>query len=894
MNIDDKILRVFGPGEYTLINCSDKFFNGLVKENLKVRQLLVDDNNCVSSIDFFFEENVKSDYIILNLTNLQNISNIFELFVKLNQFINKGMFVYIEGKAKNFTLMSLENTLLNSGFTKHVGYYEVFCDYAKGFKLDYDISLIVQPLLNSIQKLNDLLVNNNLAAKWQMDAYTAVCNYIRPGDRVLDISIKPCVGGEVLNSRSFANNVSSYWLAEEKLEPSLLQEGSHGINCSSKYDISEIINDIKSKKNIFDFIMLNINEDNYRIDADILNVLFDFLNPGGRLIVLSTGAGIGDFKRWHDQIVQLYEIEQFYHCPMDSKKEYLEERFVLHNFNEESVPIDQSGFFSLLAMKSPLNVSSEEYTESVYNYSHPPANLLAFSRDYINPWLVRAVVEFPFRNRNPKVLRQYAEKILEIYPKYSADVGAAFGIIGYQELSNPDYSLAEIESLCTTLKEYCANPGQLVPHQIRWKISLLYLAGCLYKKINNQECALECFLLASEIDCTLFSPTIGTKTLLATYEAAVILASNDRITESGELLQRGLRLGAEILKCESEEIFGRSDCPHNFTLYIYHDILDVLIKISNAIRLIHTRPQLLYRENTKVWSSLLLERMNAIQEVEKLYTESLRQINGQADLIEERWQTIQSMDAMISERDKTIKEQTEIIDLHLKNSQDSDALLAEYKLKTEAQAVLVEERWNAIQEMDVMISERDQTIKEQAAIIDVQKEHLQKSEMIISACNIKIAEQAILIETGLKHSANSEIFISESKKKIDEQTAIIKAHLKSLQDNEIYLSECKIKIEEQADIIEMDLKQSHDSELLLSECKMKIEEQNISIEKMVNIISERTKKHQQQLNILSEESATKTRKIEELEIDINYKNKLIEAYETELKKSWFSKIFRNK
>ncbi|WP_446919136.1 hypothetical protein, partial [Klebsiella pneumoniae] len=127
-------------------------------------------------------------------------------------------------------------------------------------------------------------------------------------------------------------------------------------------------------------------------------------------------------------------------------------------------------------MKSPLARSELPYQETIYGYSHPPKNLLAFARDYTNPWLIRGIVEFPFRNRSTYHLQQYSHQILEHSAPDSPDYAAALAVLGYQMLSGSD----DTADIYAKMLDYCSNVSQMdnpTPHQYRWLISLSTLLG---------------------------------------------------------------------------------------------------------------------------------------------------------------------------------------------------------------------------------------------------------------------------------------------------------------------------------------------------------------------------------------------------------------------------------
>jgi hypothetical protein len=88
--------------------------------------------------------------------------------------------------------------------------------------------------------------------------------------------------------------------------------------------------------------------------------------------------------------------------------------------------------------EKPFRKDKSVYEETIYGYSSPPENLLAFARDYTHPWLIRGIVEFPFRNHSAYHLKQYSRQILQHFDAKSPDYAAALAVLGYQLLSNGD------------------------------------------------------------------------------------------------------------------------------------------------------------------------------------------------------------------------------------------------------------------------------------------------------------------------------------------------------------------------------------------------------------------------------------------------------------------------
>lgn len=391
------------------------------------------------------------------------------------------------------------------------------------------------------------------------------------------------------------------------------------------------------------------------------------LCPGGRIIFTSD-----DF--YSEELDECFEIEVTYHS---KENNYFASKFgSVQNIGE----LDNY----YVVMKSPLeDTHLFKFKEKTYLYSSPPRHLLSFENDYHNPWLIKAMVEFPTRNKNKFSLERYANKIIEYYQDDTPDYGSALAIIGYQKLTYGNrYQILNLIDGYVSRVDALENK---TPHQIRWLISLSVLGGELLKMENKSQEALIKYSKAVSYDYKKFSPTIGTKVLQAYYNIAIINFCRKEKNLSLTAIDKGLEVGINLLNIEETELIGDKNSPLIFTMYIYHDILDWAIKLANLKNHLGKKNKLLPKLNGLTWSGMLRERMDAINNMESMIKSRDDVILSQGEVLEERWDAINKMNREI-----------------------------------EAQKLLIEERWNAMQEMEQMIIERDNEILNLKKILALQ------------------------------------------------------------------------------------------------------------------------------------------------------------------------------
>ena len=280
-----------------------------------------------------------------------------------------------------------------------------------------------------------------------------------------------------------------------------------------------------------------------------------------------------------------------------------------------------SEWWLMVGMKDPIP-GDLPYHETVYGYTSPPDNLLAFERDYRNPWLVRSMLEFHFRAKSPVVLADIAHRVLaDNNSKGSADQGAALAVIGYQYLNRQDFDVDYVETLIEQLKEFTdLHPTNA--HLLRWKVSLGYLCAQLQKKIGLLPEALEALDWVSAASIDDFNPSLGTKIVDAAYEAGMLAFASGSEERAKEFWMRGIESAYALLRSPIEEYIGRLDYPHQFPTIVAVEFLDSAVRCIRALRWTaseYRRPlSQLYAVSSQNWKSMLEDRWSAMQSMEEV------------------------------------------------------------------------------------------------------------------------------------------------------------------------------------------------------------------------------------------------------------------------------------
>lgn len=601
---DISITDYLGPGIYLLQNYTKESEYLIAEKGYKVY-------NCANLAQL--EEIVSHNKVNFILANDKEKS--FDNHVEIVKIaaripVNKVVINIFVEKGNGNDLKELINIIGNIGYSIDSVFHLLNPCYDELFRHDQTLKIVL-----SYKHQSAISVKENIleATTFEKKIVNTI-PYIRPGDRVLLIS-NNLIGNvkNIFAEQTKASDVEIYSLDE--IQTNKLNENGYHFIINDKYTDDKLNNS--------------------------LEIITSCLVPAGRYVTLHTDKTVIDALSNHKLQPEVYIFYEY---------GYL--RTKIHQGEEITVSPELCIF-----MKSPLASTDFPYQETIYGYSYPPKNLLAFARDYTNPWLVRGIVEFPFRNKSSYHLQQYSHQILEQSPLDSPDYAAALAVLGYQMLSGSGDSA----DIFTKILNYCTNVSQIAnptPHQYRWFISLSTLLGLICNKNNDKVNALIHFSHSAQSCVDKFSPSIGTKILQSLYLQSIILISLNRISCAEIIIDRGIKRGIKLLSQHPEELVGKISQPFNFVLYIYHDIIDWLIKLVNIKNAIQgSNFNIANIDNNNTWSTLLHERMNAINNMSQMIDERDKIIYNYKCLIDKRDKAIIDISRLVDERDNTVQQQ---------------------------------------------------------------------------------------------------------------------------------------------------------------------------------------------------------------------------------------------
>lgn len=640
---DISVIDYLGPGIYLLHNSSDKYFNLIAERGYEVKYLN-DPNISNHRLNFFL---MASDNM-----GFREVAEVIRFVLELD--IEK-IVISVQFNKKLKRIYPIISSYFDSlGLKLDPSFYVLNPNFAPYSEVAQKITVI-------LSRCNDLEFKKEANLSLNQDLVQLI-PLVRPGDDILIVSDKN-IDIDILLKYSKAASVIKYSNFEFLLT-STLTKGYHFIIC--------------------DELLVSV-------QSNIIESITRLLLPSGRFVFV---------KPTINQLEKLLDLD--FQLEVNFYKE--NSKLISNIYHGEDLELAPE--LSIL-MKNPLSKTIFPYQETIYGYSSPPKNLLEFQRDYSNPWILRGIVEFPFRNRSRYQLQRYSKQILEIYNSLSPDYGAALAVLGYQYL---DESYQD-KDIIDKIEKYCANLTQLdnpSPHQIRWYISLSTLLGVVYNKHNIKNKALSWFAKASRVSESLFSPSIGTKILQSYYFQCVILLSQNKLSCAEIILERGIKRGVSLFYNPSKELIGLLNNPFNFVMYIYHDIIDWLIKLINLKKAIYTNTiHTLSLDNSHTWSSLIRERMHAISEMSNMIAERDKSISSQKVLIDERDMTISCLEKILRERESAIESQTRLIDERDNTINHQNQLIFDQKVSLTTHSKKIADFEVLINQQKLLLVEKD-------------------------------------------------------------------------------------------------------------------------------------------------------------------------------------------
>lgn len=489
-----------------------------------------------------------------------------------------------------------ERKFFEAGFRKHPAYYSINKYNELEDKQDQliavyekiEISITKKYNLKYIESIRELHTDMTRETGCRSDGhiirYFLATEFIQTGDSVLDCACGLGYGSYLISNLVGVKQVQGIDITDEAIDYAKANFGNNNVlfKKGDAQNLDELLD------NSVDFITSFETLEHIPEPESFLKEAYRVLKPGGRIMVSVPNRWLDengvDPSQYHlhtysweklcSQMQQYFYPEKAWTLTMNG---YFNDGLrhsaprSLKEFSINGMPHENSECILMLAMKDPLSDGYKDYEETAWGEYDENHNFVAFKRDYINPYIWKIVLSSPHRDIRTNI--GFCQRIIDTYPKYSADYGGALCYLSYRILELLEWDFKRIKEHIAKIDEYLESTSEN-RHVYRWKISLTFVKAQLFFKIGDLVSAKKTLIECLEFNPNIFSPTIATKIIKA-YEQLAFLESNDHVVE-----QRYRKEALEFIQIifkdiEWTNVIGNSNNPVPFGLKEIAEICNI-------------------------------------------------------------------------------------------------------------------------------------------------------------------------------------------------------------------------------------------------------------------------------------------------------------------------------
>lgn len=639
--VADQIIAACGLGNMLDINAGE---GGLVASLLRrgINAYGVDASEpCVSIANQYIPEHFKvgtplslpfedeafhtivANYCMEELTPVEIPSALKEIYRVASRYV----FVLLATK----TVVTQESSILMNrawwetqcfemGFRKSANYYKINAYEALNHDGEYIYILLEKippnalkdyPLTSLKEERNlhmDMLRETGERSDAHVIRYYWACNYIKPGDHVLDAACGLGYGAWTIKQLTYASKIVGIDGSQYAID----YARKSFIDKKVEYNLG-LLPDVLSEypDGSFDTIVSFETLEHVEDPEALLKTFFRLLAPGGRVIV----SVPNDWSDESGKDPNPYHLHVYNH---DKLKSQLNAHFILeHAFAQTATQckaIDQNNvwvrrpraliqtdlntvspteceWWLMVAMKSPLDAKQPYRERLFHNLKETTHHSMQYESYYENPWIMPALVNLTHRMKNNDHLMQLSDHVIENADSCSNDYAAALCVRAYGDLYGKK-DADTINQLLLTINLFLKKEiPDSNPMQLRWKISILFVKGKLLQIIGKTQEAIDTLVECGQHDVRPFGIHLATKTTEAWYTAGRLAYALNRLEDAKQFWLSGLEQGKILLTTPMDDILINPSFPNRFHhgdgIREYILAWDNVARCANGIYLTH-------------------------------------------------------------------------------------------------------------------------------------------------------------------------------------------------------------------------------------------------------------------------------------------------------------------
>lgn len=502
----------------------------------------------------------------------------------------------------------------------------------------YDLTVLVEERLLH----TDMLRETGRRSDAHCIRYHRAAEYIRPGDRVLDVACGLGYGSHILYSSSRARSVIGIDLSEFSIDYANVH---YGQSDTVRFEVGDAQALSQIPDNSIDFITAFETIEHVPDPNAYLSQLKRVLKPSGRLMVCAPNNWVDEtgkdpnpyhlhvytWERLIDECGSHFLLEKgFFQTAGGAMRYHHSPRSWLEVSPEKANERDGE-WVLLLCMADPVVGKGIVYGETAWSLpDSPDFNVSAFARDYENPWLVRGMIAMGIRARSETLLASMQQRVLNTSNPTSADFGAALCGQIYA-LKQKQASTEDLfQGLQAAILRYAAIAAPS-PHQLRWQVSLLFVGGELARQKGKTEVAKDFYARCAAIDVMPYSPLLGNRTLDALYWLAILAIASEDTGEARAHLERSVAEASRLVSASWLNIIGAPKKPLPFG---FPEVSQLMDKAARAAYMLDSldgskaKPGLFHHESQGFFERQLRAAAARTQELELAVDTLVRKVTS--------------------------------------------------------------------------------------------------------------------------------------------------------------------------------------------------------------------------------------------------------------------------
>ncbi|MGY5332432.1 methyltransferase domain-containing protein [Pseudomonas protegens] len=591
-----------------------------------------------------------------------------------------------------------ESKCFEAGFRKHPNYYRLN-EYEALNNDSWQIYILLEKIpaealtdytLESLDAERGLHMDMTRDTGERSDAhiirYQWACNYIKPGDRVLDAACGLGYGGYIVRHLTEAASVVGIDGSDYAID---YATKSFSFNSDrAKYQSGMLPEALSQYQDgSFDVVISFETLEHVEKPTELLQEFYRVLTPGGRVIVSvpndwsdETGTDpnpfhlhVYDWKRLKSELSNHFLLEDAYAQTASQVKLAGQDNvWERRSRSLRQVPLSEDSpveceWWLMTAMKSPLG-STFPYEERVFaniaDSGHPS---IRYSAYFENPWLIYAMVNVSYRLKNPQTLATLAEQVLRTMDRKSNDYAAALCVKAYSIFEAHLMEVGAVAEVLAKIDQFTELSSKDLMG-VRWKVSLLMIKGKLLQATGQMLEAKEAFIACTKIDIRKFGIHLATKVTEAHYLAGRISLAREQQEEARQYWQQGLLFGQVLLEASLEDVLIKKTAPNRFNngdgIREYTVAWNNIAKCANGIYLLNLNHDIDYlslenchqteynnvNEQLIIVRQTLVERTRLLEQTKKEFSELDQDLINTRQLLIERTALLEQTSQDLLER----------------------------------------------------------------------------------------------------------------------------------------------------------------------------------------------------------------------------------------------------